>query len=124
MQTFAERLRTLRESKGMSQTELAKEIGVNREQVNRWENGALHNKNPTLNTMQSLAAGLGVKVKDLVDDDECNQTGALLAKIVSTENERLEAMGALEDAYARIGHTVALLRQRHAKEQPPYAGRP
>ena len=117
--TFADRLRTLREKQGMSQAKLAKKIGKHREQINRWENGALHNTNPTLSIIQKLAAGLGVEVKDLVDDDSCNQTGALLAKIVSTENQRLEAMGALEAAYARMGHTVALLRQRHAQEQIP-----
>jgi transcriptional regulator with XRE-family HTH domain len=115
--TIGKRIRTLREKQGMSQAELGRRTGIKREYLSKLESGAL--PNPTLSTMQKFADGLGVKVKDLVDDDECNQTGALLAKIVSTENQRLEAVGALENASARLSHTLALLRQSHAKEQPP-----
>lgn len=117
---FAERFKKVRKSTGISLDELVEKTGIGKEYLKRLDLGDPADYcNPTLLLMQTLAAGLGVKVKNLVDDDECTQTGALLAKIVSTENQRLEAVGALEAIYARIGHAVALLRQRQAPEQPP-----
>lgn len=124
--TIGERIRKLRGSKGMSQDELAGKVDISKGHLNRLEKGSPRHSNPTLSTIQKFARSLGVNIPDLMDDDSCTQTGALLAKVVSTENERLEAVGALEDASARLSHAVALLRQRHAQppEQEPCAGRP
>jgi len=43
MQTMAERIRVLREAQGMSQTELAKLVGVSRGGVAQWELGLVQN---------------------------------------------------------------------------------
>ena len=122
MTTFGQRLKTLREKQGISQTRLERNTGIKREYISKLENDEL--KNPTYFTIQKLTRGLGVNISDLMADNNCTQTGALLAKIVSTENQRLEAIGALENASARLSHTLALLRQSHAPEQEPCAGRP
>ena len=57
------RLRTLRESKGITQAELAKKAGVSRAYLSRLEMG-LHD--PPLSRLRKLAAALRVKVADLL----------------------------------------------------------
>lgn len=48
MQTMGERIRTLRESKGWTQQDLAERVGVSREAVSQWEIGPTKNiKNVT-----------------------------------------------------------------------------
>ncbi len=54
---LGKRLKDLRESQALSQSELEKKTGIKREIISKIENG--HLKNPTLNTMQKLAKGLG-----------------------------------------------------------------
>jgi len=60
---FAVRLRTLRESRGITQAELAKKAGVSRAYLSRLEMG-LHD--PPLSRLRKLAAALRVKVADLL----------------------------------------------------------
>lgn len=57
------RLRTLREQRGCSQAELARRSGVRRTYLIALERGQ---HDPTLDTLQRLAAGLGMDVADLV----------------------------------------------------------
>lgn len=58
-------LRAIRESKGMSQTELAKKSGVGRVTINRIENGELNET--TSGTLIKLAKTLQVPVDSLVE---------------------------------------------------------
>jgi len=60
------RIRTSRKAAGLTQSELAEAIGVEPESVNRIENGKL---NPARETLQKVAAALGVKLASLLDDD-------------------------------------------------------
>jgi transcriptional regulator with XRE-family HTH domain len=57
------RLKTIRETKGMSQDKLAKRAKVTREYVNRLEAGRY---DPTVGVLQRLAKALGVPVTDLL----------------------------------------------------------
>ena len=58
-----ERLRELRERKGLTQTELAKRLGVGRTTVTLWERGDNH---PRIDMLVDLAKILGVKVDYLL----------------------------------------------------------
>ena len=58
------RLAEIRKSRGLSQYALAELSGVSRGTIARIESGAY---NPTLQTLEQLAAALGVTVGELVD---------------------------------------------------------
>lgn len=58
--TFAARLRSLREKAGLTQEQLATAAGLKRLAVVRLEAGA---RRPTFDTVQALAAALGKKLR-------------------------------------------------------------
>lgn len=59
-ETFAARLRRLRERAGLTQEALAACLGVTRQAVARWESGT---REPSLATAELLAAALGKKLR-------------------------------------------------------------
>ncbi len=61
---FGKHLRKLREERSLSQEELANRSGIAFSQIGRFERGV---RSPTLSTLESLANGLGVKPKELLD---------------------------------------------------------
>lgn len=62
MAAFAERLKTLRESRKLTQTRLAELIGVNSRAYNRWERGTFV---PQLDTLVKIADVLNVTLDEL-----------------------------------------------------------
>lgn len=70
---FQERLYTLRKERGLSQEDLANEVGVSRQAVQKWESGAAQ---PTLDKLTALAQYFGVSLDFLV-------TGAEAAAVTS-----------------------------------------
>lgn len=64
---FQERLYTLRKERGLSQEELANEVGVSRQAVQKWESGAAQ---PTLDKLTALAKYFGVTLDWLVNGEE------------------------------------------------------
>ena len=63
----ARRLKQFRRQRGLSQEELADGAGLNRNYVGMIER---EENSPTVDTLEKLAAVLGIKPKLLVDDDE------------------------------------------------------
>jgi transcriptional regulator with XRE-family HTH domain len=61
---FAMKLKKLRESKGLTQAELAERAGISREYLARLELGQ---HDPHLSRLRKLAQALRVKVSELVD---------------------------------------------------------
>lgn len=59
----AARVRSLRETQGLSQAEFARLVGTSRSQVSEVEAGR---KSPTLGTLDSFATALGVEVEQLL----------------------------------------------------------
>ena len=57
--TLHERIFELRRAAGLSQETLAERVGVSRQAIGKWENGAAL---PGLDNLQALAATLGVKI--------------------------------------------------------------
>lgn len=62
-QEFAQRLRQYRKDKGLTQQELADQLGVSNKTVSRWESGSY----PDVTTLVVLARALGVTVDELLD---------------------------------------------------------
>lgn len=55
-------LKFLREQKGLSQTKLAKKIGVNQTTIGRWENGEI---TPTVDNVVDLLKALNIPIESL-----------------------------------------------------------
>ena len=56
--TIGEKIKAIRENQGLSQSEIERRTGIKREYLSKIENCEL--KNPTYNTLQKIAKGLGV----------------------------------------------------------------
>ncbi len=67
LERFAEKLRTLRERRGLSQKELASQLGVARSHIVLLENGS--RKNPGTKIVFKIADFFGVPVDVLVRDE-------------------------------------------------------
>lgn len=65
MQIIGERVRNIRKSNGLTQTDVAKRMGVATPVVSELERGLL---NPTMNTYFILCAALEVEPYELLDD--------------------------------------------------------
>lgn len=59
MQTFGERLRTVRLEAGKTQDQVAKYLHVTRQTISSWENGRTQ---PNFTMLQQLAEAIGVDV--------------------------------------------------------------
>ena len=66
--TFGERLQAARKRKNMLQLELAKASGISVRSIQNWESGLRRPSN--IESIEKLAAALGVSTSDLVDDNE------------------------------------------------------
>lgn len=69
---FQQRLYQLRRERGLSQEELAGEVGVSRQAVQKWESGAAQ---PTLDKLTALARYFGVTLDWLVNGEEARANG-------------------------------------------------
>lgn len=67
LSTFTERLRNLRNRKGLSQDELGKKIGKSREAVAKYEIGKTE---PDLNSLSKLAKHFGVSVDYIIGTND------------------------------------------------------
>lgn len=66
-------IKTIRLNKKLSRNELAKKIGVSQQFIQQMETGQ---KCPSLDTAMRLAAALGCKLDDLVEDNEHKESKA------------------------------------------------
>ena len=64
--SIGKNIKRLRESRGLTQTELGKIAGVTDKAVSTWENGTA---DPRMGAIQRMADYFGVKKSDLLDDD-------------------------------------------------------
>ena len=82
--TIGERIKQLREKRGLSQRALAKAIGVSQAIVQRWEGGARDPNQMAIANAKRLARCLGVSIDYLVgmyeDDDQgdCEPAGVVM----------------------------------------------
>jgi transcriptional regulator with XRE-family HTH domain len=67
MSVFANKIRGLREKKGLSTRMLAQEIGVTCGQISKYENDV---NEPTLSVLREYVRVFGVTLDDLCNDEE------------------------------------------------------
>ena len=66
MATFADRLKAIRESRGLTQDALADRVKTSKQVISRYENG---DRIPKITMAQKLADALNVPLKELSGDD-------------------------------------------------------
>ena len=77
------RIRTIRESQGMSQSELGEKIGLNSDRVQKYENGA---RKPKADLLKQIAGALGVSTLALADPVVSNNLGVMYALFEMEKN--------------------------------------
>lgn len=88
--TIGSRIRTARESKGLSQGQLQKKTGIKREYLSKLENDEL--KNPTIGTLSKIAKGCDLTLVELLGGKEKNATDLELAEVKSQLTQKEEAL--------------------------------
>ena len=81
-ETFGQRIRRLRKSKGLTQAELAYRIGVHEMTIRRWETGTRQPEN--INDIKNLSAALNVSEEELLNGAP-EQGGWVLQIKIATE---------------------------------------
>ena len=84
-QEFAQRLRQYRKDKGLTQQELADQLGVSNKTVSRWESGSY----PDVTTLVALARALAVNPDLLLMDEPYGQMDIKLRFYLEDEVVRL-----------------------------------
>lgn len=83
------RLKEIRESKGMTQTQLGEVIGAKKSAVSLWESGKRQIDN---NTLKSLADFFGVSVDYILGRDQEETDQAAITTALLTREERMLEM--------------------------------
>ena len=92
--TLAEKILSLRTEKGMSQDDLAEQLGVSRQSVSKWETAQ---STPDLDKIIKLADLFGVSVDQLVRDGERPQPPEPpQPQVVYVERERKQELTAIQ----------------------------
>jgi transcriptional regulator with XRE-family HTH domain len=105
--TVGEKIKTLRESINLTQTELGERLGVKKNAVSKWECGRVEDI-PT-SKIKAMAILLGVKPSYLIDDD-------VEEAIVTEEDIKFALFGGKDDItekmYEEVKSFAAYLKQR------------
>jgi transcriptional regulator with XRE-family HTH domain len=125
--TSQQRIRLARRHAGLSQTQLAQAVGVQRSAVSHWEQG----KNPSVNHMREIAVAAGVQFEWLATgrgemtpsrDTMLDSVSAVDALLVDDPLEH-RLLGAFREAPARarialVELTEELAAQRTGRSRP------
>ena len=91
MSNFAETLRNIRVSKGMTQEEFAAFLGTSKQNISRYEKGEV---SPKISTAAEMADKLGITLAQLNGDNSSDNKNAPLDS-VNAEREELNRLFAL-----------------------------
>ena len=102
---FGNYIYDLRKKAGLSQSELAAQLGVTNKAVTKWENGKAK---PSTDTIRKLANLLGVAVETLLEKKK-GREHMQITKIVITGGPcagKTTAMGWIQSNFTKMGYTV------------------
>jgi transcriptional regulator with XRE-family HTH domain len=99
---IGKRVRTLREARGWTQTELAERSGISQKAVSAIEGKADANPYPT--TMQALLRAFGVTMEEFMRPEEPDDR---LPGLIEEVTEALEALGSREPEHAARARELA-----------------
>ena len=118
------RIRIRRRALGLSQTDLARTVGVTFQQVQKYEHGS---NRVAASILVKVAAALDTTVAALVGEDGATETDPLIVAQLATRGalELLAAFAAIEDAASRAALVglAAALAERPARKRGPRLGR-
>ena len=103
--TFGNYLYALRKKADLSQTELAKRLGVSNKAVSKWETGKAK---PTTDTLRNLAGLFGVSIETLLQKRK-GSYAMEITKIVITGGPcagKTTAMSWIQSHFTKLGYTV------------------
>lgn len=86
-----ERVHAIREERGLSQRQLARECGVSSGHISLLERGVVQ---PTVRTLETLAAQLGVDVVDLIVSPDRSIRARVIAATAQLDDSQLEDIDA------------------------------
>ncbi len=109
---LADKIMNLRKQQGMSQEELAHQLGISRQSVSKWESGA---SIPDLDKILKLSDLFGVStdylLKDEIEEISYSETSTSLDENFDSEivkNVTIEEANAFMDLYERVSKKIAL----------------
>lgn len=102
--SFSKELYKLRKERSLSQSELAKELGVSQASINYWEKDQ---RTPSIDALKKIAdyfnvspeEMLGIKRKDVLQEPELTEHLVMLQNIVSLAFDKLDPEEILQYAY-------------------------
>ena len=103
--TLSSRIRSARISNGLSQTDLAKALSVNRATVGHWERDASFS--PTIDHLQGMARVMNVSVSWLVVGEQMKPAGETVGTRSSLEAKMVELSKHLPVSF--LLHLLALM---------------
>ena len=81
----AQNIKYIRESKNLSQSDLAKNMGVDRSYISALESGS---RNPSLETVASLAEALGVKIGEILESSKYSNEHSVLPYVPNLTRQK------------------------------------
>ena len=102
---FGNRIYELRKAAGLSQTELAKHLGISNKAVSKWENGRAK---PTTDKLRAMAELFNVSVEQLLTERE-EKKAMSITKIVLTGGPgagKTTGLSWIQENFSRMGYTV------------------
>lgn len=109
---LADKIMNLRKQQGMSQEELAHQLGISRQSVSKWESGA---SIPDLDKILKLSDLFGVStdylLKDEIEEISYSESSASLDENIDSEivrNVSVEEANAFMDLYEKASKKIAL----------------
>lgn len=90
MVLLGDRIRKIREDKGLSQKEVALKVDIDRGQYSRIETNKVE---PTLSTLEKIASAFGIEIEDLIKKNEPITVDSFEKSLV----EKVKLIDSLED---------------------------
>lgn len=103
---FGEKLKRIREERGMTQQALAEQVFVTRQAVSRWENSARY---PDLITVRRLAKILDVSLDELLSEEEPGKTVKKIPVLEDRRGERIQTAVYIAAALPYLMHVLGMI---------------
>ena len=122
MTDLGHRLRSVREERGLTQSNLAAAAGVAPDMVSRLENG--HYSSPGLRTLLRLAYGLGVSVGKLLPEHESSQPSDQIDSAARSRAQNLLSRLSGQDLELALDLLAAVATRRRPERPAPRSDPP
>ncbi len=119
---FAVQLRNIMFKKNITQTDLAKKLGVTQTMISHWISG---DRNPTLNSLEKISKALNIPISYLTEDNEYNKnqkninkefTDSFILKFIEEKTKRYDTeINYLKDKIKTLEDKIKFLEKNSKK---------